>query len=296
VVAASTTELAGSSSLLQANANSSTSETVSSSVTEGTSSVPQAQPMNIDASVFQNIALPTSTPSGTILSIVYSTDGATWQPLVNIDSSNWQQARYKIPISSWQELAHLQVAFVGLGASSSPQIYLDAVGVEVSYVDTPNATTDITPAPDAAPVVPVAPVAPIVPPPTPTQLPPAQALKQIFDPFAGQLCSVTPFSESISAGGGGSFLLKLMPPEAGTSTKATSSIAGGFLYDASIGSLPDGISATIMPEHAGADIIGVSTAPSTVPGSYNVVVVYKERQYDGTIEPNFCQFNIVVTK
>jgi hypothetical protein len=277
---ASTTELA----------DSSTSLTDASSTVQGTPVVPQPAPINMNTSAFQNIALPSST-ADEILAIVYSTDGVTWQPLVNIDGSNWQQARYKIPIASWQELEHLQVAFVGLGASSSPQIYLDAAGVEVSYVDTSEATTDIMP---ATGTVLEAPVPAPAPPPTPIELPPAQALKQIFDPFAGQQCSVAPFSESIVAGGGGSFLLKLTPPAVSTSSASTSTAP--FLYDASVGSLPDGISATITPERTGADMIGVSTAPAVVPGSYNVVVVYKERQHDGTIEPNFCQFNLVVSK
>jgi hypothetical protein len=217
---------------------------------------------------------------------------------VNVDASNWQQARYPIPIHSWAELQHLQIAFVGLGASSSPQIFLDAAGVEVSYVDTPDATTDITTATDTVPAVsPVAP--PVVSPPVPTELPPVQALKQVFDPFAGQECTVAPFSESIMAGGTGSFLLKLTPPGAPASSSAKSSVRAAsptFLYDAELGSMPNGITGMIMPQGLGADTVGITTAPSVARGSYNVVVVYKERQRDGTIEPNFCQFNIVITK
>ena len=288
---ASTTELA---------VDSSTPLTDASSAEQGTPNVPEPAPISVNTSVFQNIAVPTSTANA-VLAIVYSTDGATWQPLVNIDSSNWQQARYRIPIASWQELEHLQVAFVGLGASSSPPVYLDAAGVEVSYMDTPDATTEIAPATDTLPTGPSGPfAAPMIVPPTPVELPPAQALKQVFDPFAKQLCSVAPFSESVVAGRGGSFLLKLTPPAASTSSASSSSPqqapSGALLYDASIGSLPDGISATIVPEKAGADMIGVNTTPDVTSGSYNIVVVYKERQRDGTVEPNFCQFNLIVTQ
>ena len=122
-------------------------------------------PITVNTSMFQNIALPSSTGDG-VLAIVYSTDGVTWQPLVNVDSANWQQARYTIPIHSWTELEHLQVAFVGLGASSSPQIFLDAAGIEVSYADMPQTPTDITPTdtvPEVAPPVPA--------PPAPTEFP-----------------------------------------------------------------------------------------------------------------------------
>ena len=273
-----------------ANDASTTELTVTSSAQEGTPSEPQSAPINVNTSMFQNIILPSST-ANMILALVYSTDGVTWQLLVNIDSSNWQQRRYAIPIHSWQELQHLQVAFVGFGASSSPQVFLDAAGVEVSYVDTPENTMDIIPASDTIPEVPPS-AAPVAPPP-PVELPPVQALKQIFDPFAEQQCAVTPFSETVVLGGGGSFLLKLTPPAVGTSSQNASGTS--FLYDVSIGSLPEGISTRIMPGSTGVDTIGIDTAANAVPGSYNVVVVYKERQRDGTVAPNFCQFNLVVT-
>ena len=42
------------------------------------------------------------------------------------------------------------------------------------------------------------------------------------------------------------------------------------------------------------DTIGITTAATVAPGSYNAVVVYKERQNDGSVAPNFCQFNLLV--
>jgi hypothetical protein len=269
------------------------STTEVSYVQTATSSVPTGTPINVNTAAFQNITLPSSTGDA-VLSIVYSTDGVTWQPIVNIDSANWQEGRYQIPISSWAELQNLQIAFVGLGASDTPQVFLDAVGVEVSYAD---AQPDLV-ASDTSPDEP-SPAPAVTPPPAPTELPPVQAFKQVFDPFAGQQCSVAPFSESIAAGGGGSFLLTMTPPPTNaSSTTSTLSQAPKepFLYDASIGSLPDGITATIAPEGPGVDAIGISAVSSVAAGSYNAVVVYKERQHDGTIAPNFCQFNLVVTQ
>lgn len=298
--AATTSELADSTSTL----------TVTSSEAIGTptTSTPSSTPIDVDTSIFQNITLPSSTGDA-VLAIVYSTDGVTWQPLVNIDSSNWQQARYPIPISSWQELEHLQIAFAGLGASSSPQIFLDSAGVEVSYADVSAGTTDPAVASDTqntSEITDVSPVAPTpsgptipAPPPAPVELPPAQAFKAVFDPFAQQQCSVTPFSESITAGGSGSFLLKLTPPAVATSSKNTSSSTNSsktaFLYDASLGSVPDGITANIATESPGVDTIGINASAEVAPGSYNMVVVYNERQHDGTVEPNFCQLNVIVT-
>lgn len=269
---------------------------ISPYIQTGTSTVPSGTPINVNMASFQNIAIPSSTGDA-VLSIVYSTDGVTWQPIVNIDSSNWQQARYQIPIHSWAELQNLQIAFVGLGASDTPQIFLDAAGVEVSYADAPQPDPDAV-ASDTAPAAPAP--APAVAAPAPAELPPVQAFQQVFDPFAGQQCSVSPFSESISAGGSGSFLLTMTPPAVSASSSASGTKARvasvPFLYDASVGSLPSGISATIVPEGPGVDAIGITALPSVAPGSYNAVVVYKERQHDGSVAPNFCQFNLVVTQ
>jgi len=297
-----TSSLAIDTSTVSSSDDSSTIASDTPYVQSGTSSLPTAAPISVNTAAFQNIAIPSSTGDA-VLSIVYSTDGVTWQPLVNIDAANWQQGRYPIPISSWVELQHLQIAFVGLGASSTPPIFLDAAGVEVSYVDAPQPQPDATTTPDIAQpdsTTDAPPTAGSVMPPAPTEIPPAQAFKQVFDPFAGQQCSITPFSESITAGAGGSFLLKMIPPRVATSstsgTHAPASAAKTpFLYDASIGSLPDGITATIIFEGAGMEAIGVTTAATVLPGSYNVVVVYKERQNDGSIAPNFCQFNLVIT-
>jgi len=273
-----------------------TTQAMTSSEPATTSSI------SVNTAAFQNITVSSSTGDA-VLAIVYSTDGVTWQPIANIDSANWQTARYSIPIHSWVELEHLQVAFVGLGASSSPQIFLDSAGVEVSYADAPvqqDATstpafipTPNNTAPDQSVVSVTTPI-----PPAPTAPPPAQAFKQVFDPFAGQQCSVTPFSESVVAGAGGSFLLKLTPPAESTSSvssaRSSSHATAPFLYDASVGSLPEGITATVVQNSPGMDTIGVTTVATVASGSYNAVVVYKERQQDGSIAPNFCQFNLVV--
>ncbi len=273
--------------------DSSTSIEATSSAEIGVPVEPQPAPISVNTSQFQNIVLPSSTANA-ILGIVYSTDGVTWQPVVNIDASNWQTARYVIPIHSWVELEHLQVAFVGLGASSSPQIFLDSAGVEVSYADAPPDPNTDTQATDTVSEAPSSTAGQVMPP-TPVQLPPVQAFRQVFYPFAGQQCSVMPFSESIPPGGGGSFILKLTPPAAATSSLKKPQQNSPPLYDASLGALPTGISADIIQTGPGMDTVGVTTAPDVPPGSYNAVVVYKERQHDGTVEPNFCQFNIVIT-
>lgn len=266
---------------------SSTVATSSVTLTTTTALTPTGT-MTVNTTAFQNIELPSSSAED-VLGIVYSTDGVTWQPLININQSNWQQARYPLPINSWDELSHLQIAFVGLGASSTPQIYLDAVGVEVSYVDTPDGTVNVTPvAPstdtDSSGDSPIP-----LPPPPPQNLPtPTQALQNAFSPWAAQTCTIDPFSASVSPGDATTLLLKLTPPEEPSSSVASSS----FLYDVSIGTLPYGVTAYLTTSNPGNDTIALDTTAFAPPGSYSVVVVYRERQKDGSILPNYCQFNL----
>ena len=270
----------------------STTPLVSSSV-EGVPVSPQPTAITLNTSAFQNIVLPPSKP-GDVIAIVYSTDGVTWQPLTDINKDNWQMARYPIPIASWEELKHLQIAFIGLGDPNSPKVFLDAAGIEVSYDDPPQGTTNIIPAgsaaggsgssgatsslPDAASssARSVAADAPVIS--------AAAALRQVFDPVAGQQCAVSPFSGSARRGGSTSFLLKLIPPASTTAP----------IFDAYLGSLPDGVSARVIPGVGGSDTIGVDVSTAAVQGSYTIVVVYKERASDGTVLPNFCQFNLVI--
>ncbi len=280
-----------------------------------------AVPISIDTAAFHNVALPPAAP-GDFLAIVYSTDGVTWQPLININGSNWAAGRYPIPITSWDELQHLQIAFVGLGAFSSPTIYLDAAGVEVGYADASNGT--IAPAPgasSAASSTMAAGTSTVFQQPASSSAPPpVDPLGTVFDPAAGQHCSVTPFSNGTGHPGSVSYVLALSPPSAPpapaaapapSSSPAPSSRAtpisvappplspavlpGPPLFAVSLGSLPDGVTGQITATGAqGIDTISLGVGPDARPGSYGIIVVYKERQFDGKTLPNFCQFNLVI--
>ncbi len=281
--------------------------TVASSGVEGTpsTSTPSA-PITVNTSLFQNIALPSST-QGDFLGIIISTDGVTWQPLLNINQGNWQSGRYSLPIRSWSELEHLQVAFVGLGAANAPKIFLDSVGVEVSYADMANGDTVASSTAAASSTNQTR----IVGEPTSTAVGALAAnapdpLAAIYDPAAEQHCSVAPFSNIAARGGSASYLLALAPPPPATSTAtATASrssppaspaaAAAPPLFDVSLGGLPEGVTGHIVTGMTpGMDTIGIMAAPTTVPGSYTAIAVYKERQRDGKILPNYCQFNLII--
>lgn len=272
-----------------------------------TSAMPAPAPtttLSIDTGAFQSLSVPTSSGDG-VLAIEISTDGVNWTPVVNIDQSNWQAGSYPLPIRSWDELQHLQVALISLpNAGVVPQVYVDAIGVSVEYASGGANTTYISPGTSsAAGALQATGTASdssyatsriVAAPAAAAPLSARESFGKVFDPVAGQQCSVEPFSDSVAPGGSASFLLTLTPPEPPKGTTSSPAALPAPLYDASLGSLPAGISARIVSGAAGSDTIGIDASAAAVAGSYNVVVVYKERQLDGSVLPNYCEFNLRV--
>lgn len=270
-------------------------------------------PIVVNTSMFQNIVLPASAP-GDFVGIVYSTDGVTWQPLTDINADNWQIARYAIPITSWDQLQHLQVALVGLGAADAPKVYLDAMAVEVSYEDAPEATTDITPKPDAQDQNQNQDQATSTSADQQTIAPDeiiqksTQPEGDVFDQGARQQCVVAPFSQTIAPGGAARFALQLfsgLTTPSSTPKKGipTSTLPYGYqhpVYQTRLGSLPVGVSSYIQGDVGASDDasttqhIQVDVGRNAVSGSYSALVVYRERQDDASLRSTGCQLNVVI--
>ena len=267
--------------------------------------------MTVNTSMFQNIIIPSSSADD-ILSIVYSTDGTTRLPVVNINRSNWQQGRYAIPIHSWDELKNLQVAFVGLGtATSAPQVFLDGMRVEVRYGDAePIAPLTSSSTPDSASTTDPNPQdKPDQPQPPPDNQPSVMQIIQhqggqsddILDQGAKQKCSVDPFSESIAPGGSARLPLALLSGlSAASSSPSGTPLAPPYqpLYRVSLGSLPPGVWGDIQSQASSVEsstqTISLHASRSVAPGSYSLLVIYRERQEDGTVRSAGCQFNLVI--
>lgn len=226
--------------------------------------------LSVDTSVFQNITVPSSSAQD-ILNISYSTNGVNWSSLANVNAGNWQTVRYEIPIHSWDELEHLQVAFVGLGTTAVvPQVYLDGMTVEAKYHD-----------PEEQPQ-PFLVDKPRLPPPSPS---PIKEEPLTFDARAQQTCDVQPFSRTVAPGDQASFTVTLHP-----------SGKPHLPFTLALGDLPGGITGLVTPSSTNplVQTISLSSAQDTAAGSYNTILLYKEIQTNGTMLPNYCQFNLTV--
>ncbi|MBI3638290.1 hypothetical protein HY227_00925 [Candidatus Wolfebacteria bacterium] len=68
------------------------------------------------------------------LEIFYSLDGSNWKSLGGINSENWKNLNFDIPISSWDEIRNLQINIRSLSpVDLIPVVYIDGMLLEVEY-------------------------------------------------------------------------------------------------------------------------------------------------------------------
>jgi len=215
--------------------------------------------------------------SGTqeILQVNFSLDGKTWTTLGTVDAGNWQDASFDLPITSWSDLQNLQIGILGFSGNGGlvQSIYLDGMDVSVEYNDADSLQSSF----DQSAASPDQPAQVSLPP----QAPPLAT----FDPRAKQSCSIQPYVETIQRGDSVSFGVSLHPSEKPPPP-----------FDLQMGELPAGITGSVAystkdPLHPS---ISLAAAPSAAQGSFNVVVLYEEKNASGTFLPNYCQFNLVV--
>lgn len=78
-----------------------------------------------------------SVPADAVLEAFYSLDGADWISFGYIRMNDWEEARYDIPLSEWNDLSVVQVKLEPLSSfDQSPVVYLDSVVIEVEYAGT----------------------------------------------------------------------------------------------------------------------------------------------------------------
>jgi hypothetical protein len=209
----------------------------------------------------------TQMSSNDVFQINYSLDGKTWMTLGTVDTNNWQNVFYNIPINSWSELAELQISVKGLLNGAVQSVFLDGITVTAEYEN-----------PEALP-------AELAQPKTLPSPTPVVKEQVIFDPKAKQACSVDPFSISAKIGGTADFNVALVP-------SATPHPA----FTVRIGDLPYGVTGAIVPSSTNqlAPMIHLSIGQIALVGSYGIIFMYEERESDGTKLPNYCQFNLVI--
>jgi hypothetical protein len=255
---------------------------ISGSAASGAAAIPSSSEQETSTLSVPLVLLPTSSSipvasSGAqdILQVNFSLDGKTWTTLGNIDANNWQNASFDLPINSWRDLQSLQVSLLGFSQDGTlvQNVYLDGMDVSVEYDDPDSLRSSLD--------------QPALPADQSSQIsPPAQApASTTFDSRAKQSCNIEPYSKIVRIGEPVKFGISLYP-----------SVAPPPPFNLQIGKLPAGITGIIASSSADPMRPGMSLAADSnaARGSFNIIVLYEEKEADGTVLPNYCQFNLVV--
>jgi hypothetical protein len=213
-------------------------------------------------------------PDENFLDVSYSTDGQTWISIGQVNINNWQQFTVTLPISDWNDLQNLQVRIEGIPTTQDPvpPVYLDGMFMEVHYSSGALLSDQATSTDEIASS-------------TNTSTPASPVRLMLSDPGAQQSCDIEPFSQSLPIGGSANFMINLHPS------------INGVSYDLELGHLPAGISVSVsnpVGAIAATSSLVFEAATSTMPGSYNIVMIYHEHENDGSVLANYCQVNIGV--
>ena len=216
-----------------------------------------------------NINSPSADPtvvgggSEDIFQITVSLDGKEWVPLGTVSRGNWRDASFSLPLSSWNDLKHLQVSIRGLSSYERPEILLDGIRVNVEY-QTPGIVQALFGSvPDS---------------------PPPQPLPSIETPEAKHSCMVQPFSKTLRPGDRTVFAVNLSPSD------------DNLPYQVALGDLPEGVQGTLSSPSGTTSTVNmnITLGASTTPGSFSSVIIYRETNASGTIVGTICQYNLII--
>jgi len=203
------------------------------------------------------------------LEVSYTTNGSDWTVFGLVNKYNWQNAEFEIPfedIVTWNNISNLQIRVQNLPSiDSQPVVYLDAMWLEVSYIEIE----------EERPVV--------------TEIEEEELV--IFSPEALHTCSINPFSKVVQRGDTTDFEVNLLPNDKNKPYQIFfGQTPGGVEL-----SIPNIVSTSSLPDDQPVSFLAVAY-PDAQLGSFNLILVYTEENKAGDPIPNFCQFNLEVVE
>jgi hypothetical protein len=219
-------------------------------------------------------------PDEHFLKVTYSTDGRTWFEAGKVTLENWDRFTVTIPVRTIEELEHLKIGIEPLRTTVNPfpPVYLDGMFLEVHYTQSLSITDLVAEKAEPAPEE----VSRIV-----TTIPSSEPLLDTeFSVGGAQTCSLEPFSVSITRGGGMTHQLIQRVPAFSNAP-----------FQLLTGKLPTGVAAVFTPSFGMGDTlasVSFSAGAEAVPGSYTLIIAYRELSPEGRVSTATCQANLVV--
>ncbi|MDO8469700.1 MAG: hypothetical protein Q7S84_01610 [bacterium] len=222
-------------------------------------------------------------PDENFLAVTYSMDGRTWFELGRVNLTNWEHFTVELPITTLDALSHLQVRIERISTTMEPypEVHLDGMFLEMRYTrslsiaDLMNEDKDAEKKPREV-------EQPTIVTTIPSNVP---LLDSEFTSIGSQACSIEPFSVGVPRGGMTNQMVYRVPNDPGAP------------FQLLTGKLPGGIHATFTPPFGVGDVsttMNFVADASAVPGSYSIIVAYREQSSDGAVTTATCQANLVV--
>lgn len=217
-------------------------------------------PVVVDPAVIQTFSGNANRPpvDDTALFVIdYSLDGNTWKFLAYIYPDNWS-TEFELPIYSSADLAKLQISIKSLPlATDNLIVWLDNMSLLIAYQSDEElvAKKSVTPA--------------------------ERRQLKTFDERSQHTCLVEPFN--ITA-----------PIDATTTATVTLTPFSNQDRRLLVGNLPVGVAIDFAESNTSFVPMTITAHREASSGSYNIIVVYQEEQYNNEWLPNFCQFNLLI--
>lgn len=209
-------------------------------------------------------------PLQDVLRVRYTLDGTTWKDLGIIQHTDGEDVSFQIPLTEWSDIELLQVLVQGIENDEVVPVYLDAIGLVVSY--TSNTDDELFEQPLLLNV---------------PSVPMRQSDRELLlDPLATHACEVSGFSVTASLGTTTSASLLVSRSEAGS-------------YEAEILGIPSGVWMTFkngktvyrIPDDVAEIPVTIAISDGAQRGDFSVVfLVTKKGKKDSAV---VCQMNLL---
>jgi len=204
--------------------------------------------------------------------VLFSFDGENWQPIGVISTGDvGPEFSFSVPINRWEDIAKMQIRLETPSVAPAEVIYyFDGLRLEASYERETSSEETI-----AEEI-------------TKEEKKKTENYKptlRIFDSSARQSCLIEPFSQSLERGETVNYQVNLVPGAVDAS------------YELVLGDTPEGVSASFDPypvATAASVPLSVTASSSAQTGSFNIVLVYREKRISQESIPNFCKFNLII--
>ncbi len=116
-----------------------TAETTS---TESTTTISTSS-NELNQSMTSEAQITITTPPKPLFDIHYTLDGSNWNYLGSINSENWKDINFEVPINEWVDISKLQIK-INSYPDTDHYLYLESISLEIEYIAQDNTESKVS--------------------------------------------------------------------------------------------------------------------------------------------------------